>query len=591
MGTHTFNRFPVVTIVYNEQFEVVWVNYYAKQFLGEVLGDKVIGKKIIDIDQKLYEKMSLREYTCEINEQIFEVNHNIELKTLYLIDVTKRERKILKFEEQRIVLGYLVLDNLAEAVADFTDQKRYLFMGRINTTIMDYMTERGILIKNFAEGKYLLIMEQKDLNQLIQDKFSILSKIHQESDQFDTNLTISIGVAANQEELVKLNDNAMEALEMTQNRGGDQVVLMLGDKRTKYFGGKTNVVEKRNKVRARVVAKELQELIDEADKVVIMGHKIPDVDAFGSCIGIANIVKQSEKESFIVLDPAEVDNTLQKVLTYLQENDSKILNQLVAPNVALDIITANTLVVVVDTQNPNLVIEPKILNKAKNLVVIDHHRRGSEYIESPDLIYTEMYASSSVELISEIIEYYPTKIQLNELDATIMLAGMIVDTNNFTYRTGSRTFEAASFLRKQGADTLAVQTMLRESYSEHMLRAMLFEKVEFTSEYMAIVVADNVGQLTNVKLAQTADWLLMIENVKASFVIGMLDEETVGISSRSFGEVNVQLIMEKLGGGGHFNNAATQMKGITLAEAYSRLNNSIQEYLKEMDSDESHSVD
>lgn len=591
VGTHTFNRFPVVTIVYNDQFEVVWVNYYAKQFLGEVLGDKVIGKKIIDIDQKLYEKMSLREYTCEINEQIFEVNHNIELKTLYLIDVTKRERKILKFEEQRIVLGYLVLDNLAEAVADFTDQKRYLFMGRINTTIMDYMTERGILIKNFAEGKYLLIMEQKDLNQLIQDKFSILSKIHQESDQFDTNLTISIGVAANQEELVKLNDKAMEALEMTQNRGGDQVVLMLGDKRTKYFGGKTNVVEKRNKVRARVVAKELQELIDEADKVVIMGHKIPDVDAFGSCIGIANIVKQSEKESFIVLDPAEVDNTLQKVLTYLQENDSKILNQLVAPNVALDIITANTLVVVVDTQNPNLVIEPKILNKAKNLVVIDHHRRGSEYIESPDLIYTEMYASSSVELISEIIEYYPTKIQLNELDATIMLAGMIVDTNNFTYRTGSRTFEAASFLRKQGADTLAVQTMLRESYSEHMLRAMLFEKVEFTSEYMAIVVADNVGQLTNVKLAQTADWLLMIENVKASFVIGMLDEETVGISSRSFGEVNVQLIMEKLGGGGHFNNAATQMKGITLAEAYSRLNNSIQEYLKEMDSDESHSVD
>lgn len=172
-----------------------------------------------------------------------------------------------------------------------------------------------------------------------------------------------------------------------------------------------------------------------------------------------------------------------------------------------------------------------------------------------------------------------------------MLAGIIVDTNNFTYRTGSRTFEAASFLRKHGADTLAVQTMLRESYSEHMLRAVLFEKVEFTSENMAIVVADNVGKLTNVKLAQTADWLLMIENVKASFVIGMLDEETVGISSRSFGEVNVQLIMEKMGGGGHFNNAATQIKGMTLEEAYARLNNSIHEYLKEMDSDEDHTTD
>ncbi|HEY8435966.1 MAG TPA: DHH family phosphoesterase, partial [Haloplasmataceae bacterium] len=397
-------------------------------------------------------------------------------------------------------------------------------------------------------------------------------------------------IATDQEELIKLNDKAMEALEMTQNRGGDQVVLMVGNKTTKYFGGKTNVVEKRNRVRARVVARELQELIEEADKVIVMGHKIPDVDAFGSCIGIANIARVSGKDSFIVIDFSDVDNTLNKVLNFLKDNDSKLLKQLVSPNVALDLITANTLLVVVDTQNPNLVIEPKILNKAKKLVVIDHHRRGADYIESPDLIYTEMYASSSVELISELIEYYPTKIQLNEMDATVMLAGIIVDTNNFTYRTGSRTFEAASFLRKHGADTLAVQTMLRESYSEHLMRAMLFEKVEFTSDHMAIVVADNVGPLTTVKLAQTADWLLMIENVKASFVIGKLDEDTIGISSRSFGEVNVQLIMEKLGGGGHFNNAATQIKGITLEEAYARLNNSIHEYLKEMESDENHST-
>lgn len=586
VGNYTFNHFPVLTMVYNDRFEIIWANYYAKQFLA----DKMIGRKIIDIDQKLYEKMSLRRYSCEIKDKIFDVYHHIELKTLYLVDITERERKIRKFEEKRIVLGYLVLDNLSEAVSDFTDQKRFLFIGRIHSTIMNYMNDRGILIKNFAEGKYLLMMEQWQLNQLIQDKFSILNKIHQESDQFDTNLTISIGIATDQEELIKLNDKAMEALEMTQNRGGDQVVLMVGNKTTKYFGGKTNVVEKRNRVRARVVARELQELIEEADKVIVMGHKIPDVDAFGSCIGIANIARVSGKDSFIVIDFSDVDNTLNKVLNFLKDNDSKLLKQLVSPNVALDLITANTLLVVVDTQNPNLVIEPKILNKAKKLVVIDHHRRGADYIESPDLIYTEMYASSSVELISELIEYYPTKIQLNEMDATVMLAGIIVDTNNFTYRTGSRTFEAASFLRKHGADTLAVQTMLRESYSEHLMRAMLFEKVEFTSDHMAIVVADNVGPLTTVKLAQTADWLLMIENVKASFVIGKLDEDTIGISSRSFGEVNVQLIMEKLGGGGHFNNAATQIKGITLEEAYARLNNSIHEYLKEMESDENHST-
>ena len=195
--------------------------------------------------------MSLREYVCEINDVIFEVNHHIELKTLYLIDVTERERKIRQFEEKRPVLGYLVLDNLSEAVSDFTDQKRYLFMGRINSTILDDMAERNILIKNYAEGKYLLMMEQKDLNKLIQDKFSILAKIRQESDQFDTNLTISIGIACNQDQLVTLNNKAMEALEMTQSRGGDQVVLMIGDKSTKYFGGKSNIIEKRNRVRAR----------------------------------------------------------------------------------------------------------------------------------------------------------------------------------------------------------------------------------------------------------------------------------------------------------------------------------------------------
>lgn len=585
VGMETFNQFPVLTLVYNDKFIITWANYYSKQYIDP----KIVNKKLIDIDQTLYEKMSLREYVCEIKGRIFEVKHNIELKTLYLIDVTSRERKLRDFEEKRLAVGYLVLDNLEEAVSDFTDQKRYLFIGRVNSTIMDYMAKKDILIKNYGEGKYFLLMEQRVLNQLIQDKFAILAKIRQESDQFETNLTISIGISANQESLVKLNDKAMEALEMTQNRGGDQVVLMLSEKNIKYFGGKSNVIEKRNRVRARVVAKELEELIDDSDKVVIMGHKIPDVDAFGSCVGIANIVKSSGKDYFIVIDPSEIDNTLQKVLTYLQENKGEMLSKIISPNVALDLITSNTLVVVVDTQNPKLLNEPKILSKAKKLVVIDHHRRGVEYIESPDLIYTEMYASSSVELISEIIEYYPTKLQINSLDATVMLSGIIVDTNNFTYRTGSRTFEAASFLRKHGADTLAVQTMLRESYHEHMLRANLFEKVEFTPDQMAIVVADNVGNLTNVKLAQTADWLLMIENVKASFVIGKIDEETVGVSSRSFGEVNVQLIMEKMNGGGHFNNAATQLKGISLQEAYQQLNLAIQEYMKEMENDEDHS--
>jgi cyclic-di-AMP phosphodiesterase len=586
VGADTFNNFPVVTLVYNDKYKIEWANYYSKQ----VIDKRMINKHLSDIDMTLYEKLSLKHYMVEIKGRIYEVNHNIELRTLYLVDVSKREQHIRLLEDKKLAIGYLVLDNLAESISDFTDQKRYMFMGRINSTIMDYAKEQGLFLKTYGEGKYLILVEHMVLNQMIQNKFDILSKIRKVSDLFETTLTISIGIAANQESLIGLNDKAMEALELTQSRGGDQVALMLGDKNVKFFGGKSNIIEKRNRVRARVVARELDELIEGADQVIIMGHKIPDTDAFGACMGILNIVSRRDREGYIVLDSKEIDNTLGKVITYLQENNSTVLNKVVSPQVAMDLITSKSLLVVVDTQNPNLVIEPKVLQKAKKVVVIDHHRRGTQFIESPTLIYTEMYASSSVELISEIIEYYPTKLQINDLDATIMLAGMIVDTNNFTYRTGSRTFEAASFLRKQGADTLAVQTMLRESYQEHLIRAILFEKVEITHDHMAIVVADNIDNLTNVKLAQTADWLLMIENVKASFVIGKLDANTVGVSSRSFGEVNVQLIMEKMQGGGHFNNAATQLKDITLQHAYELLTESIKEYLKELENDESNSI-
>lgn len=577
VGANTFNNFPVAIMVYNEKFVVEWVNYYTKKLFDT----KLIGKFIGDFDTNLYEKISLKNYLVEMNDMIFEVIHFPSKRTLYLIDVTDRENKIRNFERKQLAVGYLVLDNLEEAIRDLTEQKRYLFMGKVNSMLIQYTSEYNILLKNYGEGRNLLFMESNVLQTLINNKFDILTRMKQISDLFDSNLTMSIGIAYNQEDLISLNDKALEALELTQSRGGDQVAVMLGDNDVKFFGGKSSIIEKRNRVRARVVAQDLNELIDEADKVIVMGHKIPDVDSFGACVGLLNIVKKKEKECFIVIDTKEIDNTLHKVFGYLTENDSIVLTKIVSPHVAMDLVTSKTLLIVVDTQNPNLVIEPRLLNKVKHLVVIDHHRRGTKFIESPDLIYTEIYASSTVELISEIIEYYPIKVQVSDLDATIMLSGIIVDTNNFTYRTGSRTFEAASFLRKQGANTLAVQTMLRESYEEHMLRAELFEKVEITRDNIAIVVADNIDNLSKVKLAQTADWLLMIENVKASFVIGKIDGNTIGISSRSFGEVNVQLIMEKIGGGGHFNNAATQLTDITLQDAYNLLNEKVKEYIEE----------
>lgn len=577
VGSNTFNNFPVAILVYNEKYVIEWVNYYTRKLLGT----KLIGKHLSDLDTTLFEKLSLNEYSVEMANKIFDVIHYPLYRTLYLIDVTEREQKIRHFERTQPAVGHLVVDNLEEAVRDLPEQRRYLFLGRVNSVIMQYANENNIFLKSYAEGRFLLMMEYQVLQKMMANKFDILSKIRKVSEQFDSTLTISIGISFNQKNLIALSDKALEALELTQNRGGDQVAVIIGEKDIRFFGGKSNIVEKRNRVRARVVAEELHELIQEFDNVIVMGHKIPDVDSFGSCIGVYNIVRKSEKDCFIVLDSREIDNTLNKVLTYLSDNKCPVLNKIVSPQVALDIMTSKTLLIVVDTQNPSLLIEPRLLNKAKNLVVIDHHRRGQQFIEAPDLLYTEIYASSTVELITEIIEYYPLNVQISEMDATVMLAGIIVDTNNFTYRTGSRTFEAASFLRKHGADTIMVQNMLRESYEEHMLRAELFEKVEITPNNMAIVVADNIDNLTKTKLAQTADWLLMIENVKASFVIGKIEPNLIGISSRSFGEVNCQIIMEKLGGGGHYNNAATQLTDMTLQDAYKLLIEKIDEYLEE----------
>lgn len=587
VGSNTFNNFPVAIMVYNDKFQIEWVNYFTRK----ILGTKIVGRHLGDIDTTLYEKLSLDYYMVEIWGKIFEVKHFPLYRTLYLIEVTERESKIRKYESKQLAVGYLVLDNMDEAIRDLTEQKRYLFMGRVNTMLISYASDQNIFLKSYSEGRYLLLIEHNVLQKMINNKFEVLYKLRKISEQFDSSLTLSIGISYNQIDLVSLNDKALEALELTQSRGGDQVALMMGEKDIRFFGGKSNIIEKRNRVRARVVAQDLEVLIEKADKVIVMGHKIPDVDSFGACIGMLNIARKSEKECFIVVDTKEVDNTLNKVFAYLNERNSSILNKIISPQIALDLVTSKTLLIVVDTQNPSLVIEPKLLNKIKNLMVIDHHRRGTQFIEAPDVIYTEIYASSTVELISEIIEYYPLKVQISEIDATVMLAGIIVDTNNFTYRTGSRTFEAASFLRKQGADTLSVQTILRESYEEHMIRAELFEKVEITNDNMAVVVADNIDNLTKVNLAQTADWLLMIENVKASFVIGKIDANLIGISSRSFGEVNVQLIMEKMGGGGHFNNAACQLSDMTMQDAYRILLTMIDEYQEEENNNESNTTE
>jgi c-di-AMP phosphodiesterase-like protein len=323
----------------------------------------------------------------------------------------------------------------------------------------------------------------------------------------------------------------------------------------------------------------LKELITESDKVIIMGHKNPDMDAIGAAIGIYKVAQMNQKDAYIVVNFQEIDTGVKRLVKEIRQNE-QLLSRFIAPEEALEIVTDKTLLVVVDTHISSLVIEERLLKRSEKVVVIDHHRRGEDFIKNPLLVYMEPYASSTSELVTELLEYQPKRGKIDMLEATALLAGIIVDTKSFTLRTGSRTFDAASYLRAQGADTVLVQKFLREDIDSYLKRSKLIESVEFYKEGIAIATGNDQQFHDQVLIAQAADTLLTLDGVIASFVISKRSEEQIGISARSLGDINVQVIMENLRGGGHLTNAATQLSGITIEEAEAQLKQAIDEYIE-----------
>ena len=317
----------------------------------------------------------------------------------------------------------------------------------------------------------------------------------------------------------------------------------------------------------------------ESDKVIIMGHKNPDMDAIGAAIGIHKVAQMNQKEAYIVINFQEIDTAVRRLMEEIKRQES-LFTKFITPDQALEIATGDTLLVVVDTHKPSLVIEEHLLNKIEDVVVIDHHRRGEEFIENPLLVYMEPYASSTAELVTELLEYQPKSVKIEMLEATALLAGIIVDTKSFTLRTGARTFDAASYLRGQGADTVLVQKFLKEDIENYVKRAKIIENVQFYKEGIAIAIAKEEEAVDGVLIAQTADTLLTMDGIIASFVIAPRGETMIGISARSLGEINVQIIMESLHGGGHLTNAATQLSNMPMEEVEARLKLAIDEYFE-----------
>lgn len=486
-----------------------------------------------------------------------------------------------RFKDTRPAILNINIDNYEDTYDALDDDIASKFESEIVRCLIEWAKKYSIYLKRVDEDRFIGILNIKDLKEIEKNKFSILDEIRELKHEYDAMITLSIGVGTGTDYLPELGELAKSSLALALGRGGDQVSIKDVDGTVRFYGGKTNPQEKRTKIKARVISNALSDIIKDSDRVIVMGHTRPDFDSIGGCVGIYNFAKLNGKECFIVLNEEDIDETISKVMAEIHQNDEKLSKCFVDSNSAWELMSQQTLLIVVDTSEASRVIDVSLLSKATKKVIIDHHRRGEDIITNPLLTYIEPYASSSSELIAEIIEYQAKTEKISSTSATIMLGGIVVDSQNFGVRTGSRTFEAAAYLRDNGADPIKIKTILKEPIENFLNRAEIISTSIQKTPDIVIAKAPESKICTNVLLAQSADILLSLKGIECSFAVGYLEENKVGISARSLGNRNVQLVMEELGGGGHLANAATQISNITIDEAVEELNKAIDKILLE----------
>ncbi|RFU67274.1 DHH family phosphoesterase [Peribacillus saganii] len=578
VGEEALLEMPIGIMLINDDLYIEWTNPFMASCFDE---DSLVGRSLYDVADSIvpFIKQEMENETVTLQERKFRVIHKKEERLLYFFDVTEQAEIEKMYEAERTVISTIFLDNYDDLTQGMDDQRKSSINSLVTSLLDKWAKENGVFLKRTSSERFIAIYNEQILTQLERSKFSILDEIRDATAKQNVPLTLSIGVGSGVYSLPELGQLAQSSLDLALGRGGDQVAIKLTNGKVKFYGGKTNPIEKRTRVRARVISHAIKDIVLDSDKVIVMGHKFPDMDAIGSAIGIAKVAQLNNREAFIVVNFAEIDMSVQRLMAEIR-NKPELYARFITPEEAYDMITDETLLVVVDTHRPSMVIDERLLNRIDKVVVIDHHRRGEEFIDQPLLVYMEPYASSTAELVTELLEYQPKRSKVDMLEATALLAGIIVDTKSFTLRTGSRTFDAASYLRAQGADTVLVQKFLKEDVDTYIRRSKLIETVSFYRKGIAIAKG-GPDQINNqVLIAQAADTLLTMDGVAASFAISKRDENMIGISARSLGDVNVQIIMESLGGGGHLTNAATQLTDISVDEAELRLIEAIDEYLE-----------
>ena len=558
----------------NTKFNQEFANIDINNYLSNILNDIKAEIKNNDKKEKIFDELKIDKKTYKLYGDYMPLRDEY-IITIYFVDDTKLVELESLFDNKDVYIGLIMLDNYEEIIQRIPDDEKPQLIAEIEKNLYNWASEfKGLMLK--AERETLVWTGEKKYRKEIEEKkFDVIDAIKESQPSDKMQFTLSIAISNEGVDNLEKYKTAQAALDIVLGRGGDQAVIHEKDKYT-FFGGRTQELEKRTKVKARIISHALEGLIKESSKVMVMGHNNPDMDCMGASMGIYRLAQSLEKEVNIVVN--KNGNSIGAFLKELQE-DAKYKGLVMEAEDAISKIDEDTLLVVVDTNKKNYVESLELLQKAKKIVVIDHHRRSPDYIENATLTFHEVYASSASELVTELVEYAQSELELNNLEAEALYAGIMMDTKNFTFKTGVRTFEAAAYLRKCGVDIIKVKKWFQSDLDTYNRISNIIGKAELVYDTIAISTYEEEKD-SNVICAKAADELLTISNITASFVLGKLDGK-VCISGRSIGDINVQVILEKLGGGGHITLAGAQVEGMDIYETKQELINRINEYFSE----------
>lgn len=571
-GEKSFYDMPLGIIVYSNDFTIEWANEYARKIFQSTLTNRKISNINMEFDIRM---RSQENFDIDLYGKEYSVLVVKEDNILYLTDKTEFKNLEKKYFDRTQASGILNLDNFDEALASIDAQDKAVRVSEMIGILSDWAEKYNIYIRGYSEKQYIFLMTRSQLEEIIREEFSVIDEINDYCKKEDLRITVSIGVACSDIPYVDLMNKANELLELALNRGGNQAVVSVDDNIT-YYGGKEKGAETRAPVFVRVKTQELCDLIKSCEKVVIMAHSNMDADGFGACIAMLKIVNSLKKDGFIVFDEKLADITVHEVYRDITSEHVGLLNNIITPEEGLKKIDSNTLLIIVDVQYESLLLDSKLYHKARKnakIAIVDHHRSNDMAITDYNYLYNKTTSSSSVELIVEMFDYLEDEVTMTTIEASLMLLGIVTDTSNLMYRTSYQTFSVLSKLQMYGAEMPKVQRYLRENFDMFDKRMTILNNVEMVDGQYGIALCDASDIVTRQFIAKVADSLILVESIKAGFCIGRINENQVAISARSLDEINVQIIMEQLGGGGHFNNSATQIEGITIDEAKERLIN------------------